>query len=648
MMHPTETFPGFAPPVSNTTYTPNQFFDVVLPHASRGAVRLVAYLLRKTLGWCDAEGNPQEPEVEISYRQLEQHAGIGHSSIRGALEEALASHYILCVRSGKASCSGLASSSALYALRWDENDTYLNRAETFRGFFAGNGNRTYIPNSFFDQVIPGESLAVVRVVGVILRNTIGYQNRYGFRRQQVAMSLSEIQKRTGIKSQTNICKALQYALQANYLIRIEEGHLDLTGGRKSSPAVYRLSWQDDNQTPILAPSAEFADTQQKREKPVVSDHSEKSSGTCIYHSEKSSGDHSEKSSGDHSEKSSGIKIKQNKTNINKNNNSTVVVSEAFSVAVLYRPTNQSSDSGASKPKPAPEDPLTSEISRSLQNLGFDDTTTHWLISHHPLPMIRQQIEWLSDRKYTRNKLGLLRRAIEENWGSPESSVAEVLPSPLQNEETLASEPTPTGLFASSFYAGWADNPGTALASPSRNDLISATPYIQFLLECGMEEAQASEWGRRLGAFVREAEKNNPKVVRSLVYALRVHGDSFLTRARNEIGQKKQRGRETEKRAHHTWYQKAYQDYLRRRETEIRNEEPVAYETFEADEATKRTKFECGILARSKIAERMREAHDREEERLARFGTFFQQESLPIVLDFWNWDTQENPKGFSPS
>ena len=54
-----EPFTGFALPTSNTTYTPNQFFDVCLPHYPRGVVRLVAFMIRKTLGWCDEHGHPQ-------------------------------------------------------------------------------------------------------------------------------------------------------------------------------------------------------------------------------------------------------------------------------------------------------------------------------------------------------------------------------------------------------------------------------------------------------------------------------------------------------------------------------------------------------------------------------------------------------------
>ncbi|MFX9031543.1 hypothetical protein ABTN13_20795, partial [Acinetobacter baumannii] len=71
-----QAFQGYAPPTSSTTYTPNQFFDVVLPRASRGCLRLVAYLIRKTLGWSDEHGNPQNPEATVTYRELIEKAGI--------------------------------------------------------------------------------------------------------------------------------------------------------------------------------------------------------------------------------------------------------------------------------------------------------------------------------------------------------------------------------------------------------------------------------------------------------------------------------------------------------------------------------------------------------------------------------------------
>lgn len=99
-------FPGFHLTVTNTTYTPNQFFDVVLRHGSRGAVRLVARLIRRTLGWCDADGKPREAQVTVSWRELEERTGIGHSSIAEAVEEARKARYIVCVRDGRPDTAG--------------------------------------------------------------------------------------------------------------------------------------------------------------------------------------------------------------------------------------------------------------------------------------------------------------------------------------------------------------------------------------------------------------------------------------------------------------------------------------------------------------------------------------------------------------
>lgn len=58
--------------------------------------------------------------------------------------------------------------SGLYELKWDEAPEYIKDSKAFRGFFAGEGHRTYIPNQFFDVVVPTRSLAVLKVVGSAL------------------------------------------------------------------------------------------------------------------------------------------------------------------------------------------------------------------------------------------------------------------------------------------------------------------------------------------------------------------------------------------------------------------------------------------------------------------------------------------------
>ena len=239
-----ETWNGYLPPTSNTTYTPNQFFDVVLPTSSRGVVRLVAFLIRQTLGWSDAYGRPQNANIKISYRELERRAGIARSMLRPALDEALAARFIECVEEGHADALGAPGASALYKLRWDARKTYVTDPTEFEGFFAGNGNLTYIPNQFFDDAIPNEPLAIVRVVGAVIRHTIGWQTEYGFRRQQVAMSFTELEMRTGLSRQS-VNVALQTALLHRHLIRVEAGVFDADATRQKA-AVYGIKWADQN------------------------------------------------------------------------------------------------------------------------------------------------------------------------------------------------------------------------------------------------------------------------------------------------------------------------------------------------------------------------------------------------------------------
>ena len=242
-----QAFQGYAPPTSSTTYTPNQFFDVVLPRASRGCLRLVAYLIRKTLGWSDEHGNPQNPEATVTYRELIEKAGIGRGRIKEAIEEAVECRFINCLRFGQPHKAGEEGFSALYSLRWDEREDYITDREDFDGFFAGNGNLTHIPNDFFDFTIPNEPLALVKVVGVIIRHTIGFQTKFGFRRQQVEMSFTEIMRRAGIASRSTMSIAIREALDKNHVCKVSEGFFDPNAGADSQAATYGIKWLEQSQ-----------------------------------------------------------------------------------------------------------------------------------------------------------------------------------------------------------------------------------------------------------------------------------------------------------------------------------------------------------------------------------------------------------------
>jgi hypothetical protein len=348
------TFRGFRPPTSNTTYTPNQFFDVIIPHFSRGVVRIVGYLIRKTLGWCDANGNPQEEQIEASYSEMEHKAGVSRDMIRSALDDALAGNILECVREGRPKLAHDAGQSALYALNWS-GASYTTRPAEFRGFFEGDGNRTDIPNEFFDVVIPNEPLTVIKVVGSIIRHSIGFQTKHGRRRQQVALSFQHIQNYARISSRSDLAKAVRTALEKNYIIRVVDGVFSHRFDERRS-ATYALRWSDSLIGQKTAPAVDQSENQTSIGQISVP--------------------------ADQSEIQTSIKTKPGNETINR--------------------------------QPVAD----TELQQKLIAIGFSEKTAAKLIREHSRQTIEEQMAWLPHRAPARSPAGLLRRAIEQQWPAP--------------------------------------------------------------------------------------------------------------------------------------------------------------------------------------------------------------------------------------
>ena len=538
-------FAGFAAPTSNTTFAPNQFFDACLPYYSRGVVRLVAYLIRKTLGWCDSHGNPQEEQIAVSYRDLIDKAGISREMVRQALDEAVAGHFVECVRSGRANVSGEVGHSASYQLRWDASTEYRKKPADFRGFFEGQGNRTDIPNEFFDVIVPNEPLSVIKAVGAVIRFSIGFQAKHGRRRQQVALSYKEIECYTRIGSPTDLSKALRLALEKNYLVRLEPGVFSHRSDERK-PAIYALRWADDwhGQKSIAAPEAS----------------------------------ESRSSIGQKSEAAEQSEIRS---------------------SIQTKPENETNKQQVAHPAKARE---------LLKGAGFGTQVAAELAEGTSLETIERQIAWLADRTPTKNPLGLLRKAIEQDWSQP----VKVGTSQLSGQ--------PGYVFAQHFYAAFAGNHAEPVNEPSARDCEAAEAFMHRLV-AAYPDLTASEAGRALGKLARNQRNPFP----SLQLGLRQLGDRLFVNVKTEREQAARDAAELERDTHSKTLADGYHSFLRGEEQRLQAGQSEDYARFLAHRVVEREKLACDPLW--SLSPRWLELFDAEPRRLSDLQRFFQLPTL---------------------
>ncbi len=394
-------FAGFPDFRANVTFTPIQFFTVVLPHCSRGTVRIVGYALRKVLGWVDEHGNPTRQQLQFTYRELIEKAGVSRDSIAAALQEALQCHCLKCVRSPRPDTLGQVAQSGVYELCWDTEGRYTDDPDAFRGFYypdavvveERDGGRTIrrpkaarknIPNAFFDHVLPRERLSVLRVVGALLFYSIQW-GPGGERRVPVTCSISELSRLTGF-SRHHTHEAVAEAGQRGYIKAVDAGRFDPAAGRESRPATYGIRWATNVgpgrvwQTATAVPAVGPVGKGERREQ----------SATTPQPVEKGERHRSEQMNGKRSKKVNDIRIKtESKTGLTTGDPKAAAALSGYAL---------------------------------LRQTGFDDRVAKQLAGKCSPEVIRRQIEWLPLRRTTRNRLGLLRRAIEGDWAKPEGQL----------------------------------------------------------------------------------------------------------------------------------------------------------------------------------------------------------------------------------
>jgi hypothetical protein len=568
-------FEGFAPLQSNTTYCPNQFFDVVLPHFPRGVVRLVGYAIYRTFAWSDRDGRPMSEQHKVSYRELIEKAGISRGALRQAIHQAIRGNLLQCVQQGRPSQAGAEAESSVFELKWHDGE-YSTDPASFQGFFEGAGNRTYIPNQFFTRLLPNEPLSVTKVVGSIIRFSIGFEVKRGFRRQQAALSYSDIQRYSKIGSRQDLASALKHALASNFIQQLEPGHFDPNAGRTSKAAIYGLEWATDAR-----------DCEGTGSKSVPEDQSKIRTGSG-----------SITVPANQFKIRTGIEIKQtNKT------------SKQQQQAAAARIDTE--DQGAY---------------RRLIEMGFDQVTSARLASSRSLEHIERQIAWMGKRNPTRNALGMLRKAIEEDW-----------PEPVNLAVELTAEQSPAMVFARHFYAGLANNALTPIATPSASDIVAAEPLVKALLLVWPDTTQVEGWGRQFGKHAAEHQGPNTHQM-SLSFAVRVLGDAFTVWARRDRERHRKQTTQAKREAHEARFKGDYLRYLTARENQLQQDAPDRYREFLAYREERRK----GLVrfARSGAQSALMRGFETEAARLEDLRVFCSSD----VLDFPAWDTHHNHQG----
>ena len=621
---PCPAFPGFPAFRSNVTYVPIQFFTVVLPHCPRGTVRIVGYALRQVLGWVDEEGEPTCGQLQFSYRELSERAGVSLDCVGEALREAVEKRFLCCRQAPQPDQSGQPAQSGVYELSWDRTGPYTDNPAEFRGFFHGpsalveegdgtapgrraKAARKNIPNAFFDVLLPRERLSVIRVVGALLFYSIQWSDG-GERRVPVSCSITELSRLTRMSRQ-HVHEAVREAQQRGYIETEEAGRFDPAAGQNSRAATYRIRWAPVPPRGQVVPVATSAPVsppvnEPNRSEKVNGERSEKVNGAACGKGERN---RSEKVDGKRSEKVNGISIKtESKT-------------EETTAAVGAASTPRAPDSAAA-------------AVAVLVKQGFDEPTARHLAQRRPWEIIQRQVEWLALRQVRCNRLGLLRKAIEHDWPKPEGA---------SNTAPTASE-AQARLFAAHYYGSYHGLNEPVQTEPFPKDLQAAGPFVTCLLEHQHDERLVPEWGRQFGRLMRAQHQGDPKAKPNLSFALTLFGGLFLRQLHSVVAARRKQALGTAQERHQAAFDARYEDYLRQTEITLQQAAPALYAAFlERRQETRHNLSGRGWLISAETLAKF----ESERSRLLGFAEFFHRHPQHPVLDFWEWDGRLNPQRF---
>jgi len=617
-------FRGFPEFRSNVLYCPKQFFTIVVPNSSVNCIRVVAHMLRKTLGWVDENGEPLQERHEFSYREFEERAGIVPSALQKAVHEALAGGFIRRASKARIQSLGVNAKSASYELVWDE-DSYTDDPAKFHGFYLqpsyiddGGQNRIgrkNIPNVFFDYLIRQENRALIRVVGTLLWYSIDW-GKGGERRTTVRKSLRDLVELTQL-AKGSVVRALDEAIEKGYIERVEPGVFDLAGNQQGSITVYGIKWtkdytySPDGLIETIEVEAERFKNETRSQEPNASQmrHGE-SEGTLQKRDTKTKPEHFKNETRNASKTRHGERFKNETIRITKTNIPNTLINN-----------NNSS--------PALTMSSVAVVEQALMEAGFDKKTAKEISEAAPVEVILRQVASLPSRRATKNPLGMLRRAIEEDWALPGETKTTDVGSSLGQ------------VFAANFYAGYHGNADAPVSDPSSADSTAADKFVSRLLAFWADTSQVDAWGRSFGSLVAYKHGQKRQSFPALRPAIQQHGDDFYSRLRKDRETQQRQARELLRSAHYEKFAPLYLDYLRAELARNEAENTRLFQSLITDEAER-----LKVLSTNRFGLNVKNLSEQYlAGRLERFQQMLVFEEGHGVLDFWQWDKAHNAEFF---
>jgi hypothetical protein len=280
--------------------------------------------------------------------------------------------------------------------------------------------------------------------------------------------------------------------------------------------------------------------------------------------------------------------------------------------------------------PAPKAATVAVVEDALLKTGFGKKAAREIAFTSPAGIVLEQIALLPKRNPTKNPLGMLRRAIEENWPPP--------------AETQTTDVGSSGgkTFAANFYAGYHRNSEKPVSDPSPADSNAAEQFVARILDFWPDPSQVGAWGRQFGGMVADRHGDRRQSFPALRPAIQRHGDDFYARLHRAHETERKQALERAHSAHYHRFESAYLDYL---QAELARNEAENTKLFQAIlvEEAKHLK----ALSTNRFGLNVKQISDQYlAGRLERFQQILVFEEGHGVLDFWQWDKVLNTEPFN--